>query len=55
MTLFLARPGGPLDTASPVASSEVDEVEWVTAADAGRCPPAGVETLRLLTQAQLLD
>ena len=55
MTLFLARPGGPLDTASPVASAEVDEVEWVTAADAGRCPPAGVETLRLLTQAQLVD
>ncbi|OII31923.1 hypothetical protein BIU98_08040 [Curtobacterium sp. MMLR14_010] len=55
MTLFLARPGGPLDTPSPVASAEVDEVEWVTSADADRCPPAGVETLRLLTQAQLVD
>ncbi|WP_323743184.1 NUDIX domain-containing protein [Curtobacterium sp. VKM Ac-1395] len=55
MTLFLARSGGPLDTASPVASAEVDEVEWVSSADADRCPPAGVETLRLLTQAQLVD
>lgn len=55
MTLFLARPGGTLGTATPVASAEVDEVEWVTSADAGRCPPAGVETLRLLTQAGLVD
>jgi len=55
MTLFLARPGGTLDSATPVASAEVDEVEWVTSADAGRCPPAGVETLRLLTQAGLVD
>jgi 8-oxo-dGTP pyrophosphatase MutT (NUDIX family) len=55
MTLFLARPGGSLDAATPVASAEVDEVEWVTSDDAGRCPPAGVETLRLLTQAGLVD
>lgn len=55
MTLFLARTPGVLDTAQPVAAAEVDEVEWVTAADADRCPPAGVETLRLLVQAGLLD
>ncbi|WP_258366394.1 NUDIX domain-containing protein [Curtobacterium sp. MCPF17_011] len=55
MTLFLARPGGALDSATPVASAEVDEVEWVTSDDAGRCPPAGVETLRLLTRAGLVD
>lgn len=55
MTLFLARTPGVLDTAQPVAAAEVDEVEWVTAADADRCPPAGVETLRLLVQAELLD
>jgi 8-oxo-dGTP pyrophosphatase MutT (NUDIX family) len=55
MALFTVRPGGPLDTATPVASAEVDEVEWVTSADADRCPPAGVATLRLLTQADLVD
>ncbi|WP_083389162.1 NUDIX domain-containing protein [Curtobacterium sp. MCBA15_007] len=55
MTLFLVRPGGPLDSATPVASAEVDEVEWVTSADAGRCPPAGVETLRRLVAAELMD
>ncbi|MFZ6992674.1 NUDIX hydrolase [Curtobacterium sp. RRHDQ66] len=55
MTLFLVRPGGPLDSATPVASAEVDEVEWVTSADADRCPPAGVETIRLLAQADLID
>ncbi|UXZ57887.1 NUDIX hydrolase [Curtobacterium sp. Arg-1] len=55
MTLFLVRPGGPLDSATPVASAEVDEVEWVTSADAGRCPPAGVETLRRLVAAELID
>lgn len=55
MTLFLVRPGGPLDSATPVASAEVDEVEWVTSADAGRCPPAGVETLRRLVAAERID
>lgn len=55
MTLFLARTPGPLDSATPVAAAEVDEVEWVTSADADRCPPAGVETLRLLRQADLVD
>ncbi|MGU3411374.1 NUDIX hydrolase [Microbacterium sp. M1A1_1b] len=55
MTLFLARSPGALDTATPVASAEVDAVEWVTADDADRCPPAGVATLRLLVDAGLLD
>ncbi len=55
MTLFTVRPGGALDAASPVASAEVDEVEWVTSADADRCPPAGVETLRRLVAADLVD
>jgi len=55
MALFLVRPGGATDSASPVASAEVDEVEWVTSADADRCPPAGVETLRRLVAAGLVD
>ncbi|OIH99928.1 hypothetical protein BIU92_02015 [Curtobacterium sp. MCBA15_003] len=55
MTLFTVRPGGPLDAATPVASAEVDEVEWVTSADADRCPPAGVETLRRLVATERID
>lgn len=55
MTLFTVRPGGTADSASPVASAEVDAVEWVTSADADRCPPAGVETLRRLVAAGLVD
>ncbi|WP_144765102.1 NUDIX domain-containing protein [Curtobacterium sp. 9128] len=55
MTLFLVRPGGPLDAVTPVASAEVDEVVWVTSDDADRFPPAGIETVRLLTQADLID
>ncbi len=55
MALFTVRPGGATDSATPVASAEVDEVEWVTSADADRCPPAGVETLRRLVDAGLVD
>ncbi|RDH95483.1 ADP-ribose pyrophosphatase YjhB (NUDIX family) [Curtobacterium sp. AG1037] len=55
MALFLVRPGGTSDSATPVASAEVDEVEWVTSADADRCPPAGIETLRRLVIADLVD
>ena len=55
MALFLVRPGGTSDSASPVASAEVDEIEWVTSADADRCPPAGRETLRRLVAADLID
>ncbi|RFA11018.1 NTP pyrophosphohydrolase [Subtercola boreus] len=39
----------------PTASSEVDSVHWVTSADAGRCPPAGVETLARLVALDLID
>jgi ADP-ribose pyrophosphatase YjhB (NUDIX family) len=52
MTLFLVRSGGSGD---PVPSAEVSEVAWVRTADAHRCPPAGVETLRLLAAAGLID
>jgi hypothetical protein len=52
---FRSRPGGALDATTPVASTEVNEVGLVTSADAGRCPPAGIETLRLLTQAGVVD
>lgn len=55
MVLFRVLPGGSASSATPVASAEVDAVEWVTSIDADRCPPAGVETLRLLTQAGLID
>jgi 8-oxo-dGTP pyrophosphatase MutT (NUDIX family) len=55
MALFLARPGGAADAAVPVASAEVDELAWVTSADTDRCPPAGVETLRRLVAADLVD
>lgn len=55
MALYTVWPGGTLDSATPVASAEVDEVEWVTSADADRCPPAGVETLRRLVAADLVD
>jgi ADP-ribose pyrophosphatase YjhB (NUDIX family) len=55
MTLFLVRSGGTLGSQTPVASAEVDEVAWITSADAGVCPPAGVETLRLLVEADLVD
>jgi 8-oxo-dGTP pyrophosphatase MutT (NUDIX family) len=60
MDLFLVRsdadqPGGAVYGQDPVASAEVDAVEWVTSADADRCPPAGVETLRLLVAAGLVD
>ena len=39
----------------PTASAEVDSVHWVTSADAGRCPPAGVETLARLRELDLID
>jgi 8-oxo-dGTP pyrophosphatase MutT (NUDIX family) len=39
----------------PVPSREVDAVHWVTSADQGRCPPAGVETLRRLVELGLID
>ncbi|UFS58407.1 NUDIX hydrolase [Subtercola endophyticus] len=50
MTLFEATT--PDD---PTPSAEVDAVHWVTSADAFRCPPAGVETLRRLAELGLID
>jgi ADP-ribose pyrophosphatase YjhB (NUDIX family) len=55
MDLFLVRDGAAAHAAEPIASAEVDAVEWVTTRDAGRCPPAGVETLRRLAAAGLVD
>jgi 8-oxo-dGTP pyrophosphatase MutT (NUDIX family) len=52
MTLFLVRSGG---TGDPVPSAEVSEVAWLGTSDADQCPPAGVETLRLLAAAGLVD
>jgi 8-oxo-dGTP diphosphatase len=53
MTLFSAD----LDPSSPepVASAEVGALHWVTAADADRCPPAGVATLDGLRRLDLID
>lgn len=39
----------------PVASAEVSAVHWATSADEGACPPAGVEVLRRLHAAGLID
>jgi 8-oxo-dGTP diphosphatase len=39
----------------PVPSAEVGAVHWTTAADADRCPPAGVEVLRRLASLGLID
>ncbi|MEF2976416.1 NUDIX hydrolase [Subtercola sp. YIM 133946] len=50
MTLFAATTPD-----EPVPSSEVDAVHWVTTADAHRCPPAGVETLRRVAALGLID
>ena len=39
----------------PAASAEVSAVHWATSADESRCPPAGVEVLRRLRAADLID
>lgn len=50
MTLFSA------DTPDdPRPSHEVGAISWVTTADAHRCPPAGVETLRRMSLLGLID
>ncbi|WIB67511.1 NUDIX domain-containing protein [Curtobacterium sp. MCBD17_035] len=54
MDLFLVAPSA-LVGQEPVPSAEVDTVDWVTSADAHRCPPAGVETLRRMVEADLVD
>ena len=53
MTLFTGslRAGSP----EPTAAAEIDSVHWVTTADAGRCPPAGVATLEGFAARGLID
>lgn len=46
---------GAETAAEPAASAEVSALHWATSADAHRCPPAGVETLRRLVAADLID
>jgi 8-oxo-dGTP diphosphatase len=50
MTLFAAET--PDD---PRPAAEVGSITWVTTADAHRCPPAGVETLRQMSLLGLID
>lgn len=50
MAVFAAE-----SAAAPTASAEVSALHWATSADAHRCPPAGVETLRRLVTADLID
>lgn len=50
MRVFRAR-----TTDAPVPSNEVGAIHWTTSADAGRCPPAGVEVLRRLVELDLID
>lgn len=50
MTLFTAETSG-----EPRPSAEVGSISWVTTADADRCPPAGVETLRRISLLGLID
>ena len=53
MTLYAAE---PLPSSPPAApSAEVGSLHWVTTADADRCPPAGVETLRVVAGLGLID
>ncbi|WP_345375752.1 NUDIX hydrolase [Frondihabitans cladoniiphilus] len=50
MTMFRA------DTPDePRPSNEVGSLTWTTTADAHRCPPAGVETLRRMADLGLID
>jgi 8-oxo-dGTP diphosphatase len=39
----------------PLPGNEVDAVHWATSADEPRCPPAGIEVLRRLHGAGLID
>jgi len=50
MTVFTAT-----TTDEPRPSAEVSALHWVESADAGRCPPAGVEVLRELRARDLID
>ncbi|WP_423921163.1 NUDIX hydrolase [Frigoribacterium sp. 2-23] len=53
MTLFTGTLAD--GSAEPTAAAEVDSVHWVTTADAGRCPPAGVATLEGFAARGLID
>ena len=53
MTLYAAEPRA--DSPAPTPSAEVGSLHWVTTADADRCPPAGVETLRVVAGLGLID
>ena len=53
MRLWSATPRD--DGAEPSPSGEIGALHWVTSADAHRCPPAGVETLRLAAELDLID
>jgi len=46
---------GAETAAEPSASAEVSAVHWASTADQQRCPPAGVEVLRRLHAADLID
>ena len=53
MRLWSARPTDA--GAEPSPSGEIGALHWVTSADAHRCPPAGVETLRVAVELGLVD
>ena len=53
MTLYAAEPTA--ESPPVAASAEVGTLLWVTSADAGRCPPTGVETLRRVVALGLVD
>jgi 8-oxo-dGTP diphosphatase len=46
---------GAETSAQPSPSAEVSAVHWAGSADEARCPPAGVEVLRRLHAADLID
>jgi 8-oxo-dGTP diphosphatase len=53
MRLWSAKPAD--DGAEPSPSGEIGALHWVTSADVDRCPPAGVETLRIAVELDLVD
>jgi 8-oxo-dGTP diphosphatase len=46
---------GAETAAEPTASAEVSAVHWASSVDEVHCPPAGVEVLRRLHAADLID
>lgn len=46
---------GAASAEEPVPGNEVSAVHWATSSDESRCPPAGVEVLRRLHAAALID